>query len=126
MRSALKSMCAMRSDWEVCGEATDGQEAVAKASKVAPDLIILDFKMPPFGGLQTAVEIAAILPAIPIVMYTLYKTDGLERAAKSVGVRSVVAKTDGIRDLLRAIDAELPPAPAVAVGSCQESDYKAS
>lgn len=97
----------MRPHWEVCGEAEDGHQAVAQAAQLQPDLIILDFKMPLFDGIQAAREICTTMPSIPIVMYTLYKTDDLEVAAKLAGVRSVVAKEDGVRNLLSAIDAEL-------------------
>jgi len=64
--------------WQVCGEATDGAEAVAMASQLRPDLIILDFKMPLGDGIRAASEILATMPSIPIVMYTLYKTEELE------------------------------------------------
>lgn len=47
------------------------------------------------------------MPSTPIVMYTLYKTEELESAAKLVGVRAVVGKEDGVRSLLSAVDAEL-------------------
>src|ERR1700724_3162768 len=47
------------------------------------------------------------MPSVPIVMYTLYKTEELESAAKLVGVRAVVGKEDGVRSLLTAVDAEL-------------------
>ena len=100
-------MFAMRPHWEVCGEATDGPETVVKASELRPDLIILDFKMPFSNGIQAASEIRTSMPSIPIIMYTLYKTDELEVAAKMVGIRCVVAKEDGVRSLLSAIDAEL-------------------
>jgi len=99
----------MRPQWQVCGEAEDGREAVLKASELKPDLIILDFKIPLANGIQAASEICTTMPSIPIIMYTLYKTDELETAAKLVGIRSVVAKEDGVRNLLSAIDAELPP-----------------
>lgn len=107
MRSALKSIFAMRPNWEVCGEAADGHEAVAKACHLQPDLIILDFKMPLADGLKAASEIGQTMPHVPIVMYTLYKTDKLEMAAKLVGIRAVVAKEDGVRSLLTAVDSEL-------------------
>lgn len=110
MRSALKTVFAMRPKWEVCGEATDGREAVTKVSELQPDLIIMDFKMPLADGLQAAREIATTAPSIPIVMYTLYRNDELDAAAKQAGVRSVVSKQDGIVSLLQAIDAELPQA----------------
>jgi DNA-binding NarL/FixJ family response regulator len=70
-------------------------------------MIIVDFKMPPFGGLQIAREICKTRPSVPIVMYTLYKTDKLEASAKLAGIRSVVGKENGICDLLHAIDVEL-------------------
>lgn len=111
MRTALRHMCAMRPEWEVCGEAADFHEVVAKASELQPDLIILDFKMPPFDGLQAVRHICATTPSVPIVMYTLYKTEELEAAAKLAGVRSVVGKEHGVRDLLNAIDIELSTKP---------------
>jgi DNA-binding NarL/FixJ family response regulator len=107
MRTALKAIFALRPDWHVCGEASDGAEAVAKAAQLQPDIIILDFKMPLGDGIRAASEILLAMPSIPIVMYTLYKTDELESAAKLVGVRAVVAKEDGVRSLLTAVDAEL-------------------
>jgi DNA-binding NarL/FixJ family response regulator len=105
-------MFAMRPNWEVCGEAADFREVLAKGSELQPDLIILDFKMPPFDGLNGASEICATMPSVPIVMYTLYKTVELEIAAKLVGIRAVVAKENGVGDLLSAIDAELAHAQA--------------
>jgi DNA-binding NarL/FixJ family response regulator len=107
MRSALKSIFVMRPNWVVCGEAQDAKEAVAKAMELRPDLIVMDFKMHHSDGLTAASDILRLMPSIPIVMFTLYKTDELEAAAKMVGVRCVVGKEDGVRTLLRAIDAEL-------------------
>jgi DNA-binding NarL/FixJ family response regulator len=107
MRSALKAIFALRSHWQVCGEATDGAEAVAMALQLQPDLIILDFKMPLGDGIRAASQILMAMPSTPIVMYTLYKTEELESAAKLVGIRAVVGKEDGVRSLLSAVDAEL-------------------
>jgi DNA-binding NarL/FixJ family response regulator len=110
MRNALKTIFAMRPKWEICGEATDGLEVVTKVAELQPDLILMDFKMPLADGIQAAAEISATSPSIPIVMYTLYRNDELDAAAKQAGVRSVVAKQDGVLNLLEAIDAELPHA----------------
>jgi DNA-binding NarL/FixJ family response regulator len=107
MRDALKAIFALRAAWQVCGEASDGAEVVAMASQLQPDLIILDFKMPLADGIRAASEILMAMPSTPIVMYTLYKTEELESAAKLVGVRAVVGKEDGVRSLLRVVDAEL-------------------
>ena len=46
MREALRTLFVLRPNWEICGEAEDGREAVAKATELQPDVIVLDFKMP--------------------------------------------------------------------------------
>ena len=107
MRNALKVMFALRPQWVVCGEAEDFPEVMAKALELRPDVIVVDFKMPPFNGIESVRKIARVLPSVPIIMYTLYKTEELEAAAKSAGARSVVGKEQGIQYLLAAIEAEL-------------------
>jgi DNA-binding NarL/FixJ family response regulator len=109
MRTALKAVFVMRPDWVVCGEAQDAKEVVAKATELNPDLIVMDFKMHHSDGLTAASDILRLMPAIPIVMFTLYKTEELEAAAKMVGIRCVIGKEDGVRTLLRAIETELKP-----------------
>jgi DNA-binding NarL/FixJ family response regulator len=107
MRMAVRALCGVHPDWQVCGEAEDGREAVAKAAELQPDLIVMDFKMPLTDGLKAGSEIGISMPTIPIVMYTLYKTRELEVAAKMVGIRQVVGKEDGANHLLSAIEVEL-------------------
>jgi two-component system, NarL family, response regulator NreC len=107
MRTALKAIFVMRPNWVVCGEAQDAKEAVAKATELHPDLIVMDFKMHHSDGLTAASDILRLMPSIAIVMFTLYKTDELEAAAKLVGVRRVIGKEDGVQTLLCAIDTEL-------------------
>ena len=107
MRLALRTTVTLHPQWEVCGEATDGREAVAKASQLQPDLIILDFRLPVANGIKAGSEITSSMPRIPIVMYTLYKTPELEVAAKLVGIRQVVGKEDGAKHLVSAIETAL-------------------
>jgi DNA-binding NarL/FixJ family response regulator len=107
MRTALKTLFVMRPNWEICGEASDGIEAVEKAGELKPDLVVMDFRMHFADGLKAATQIVKSQPSLPIVMYTLYKSEDLEAAAKRIGVRQVVAKEDGVQTLLRAMDAEL-------------------
>jgi DNA-binding NarL/FixJ family response regulator len=109
MRSALKTLFALRADWAVCGEAQDAKEAIAKAAELRPDLIVMDYKMHHSDGLAAADGIFRVLPDVPIVMFTLYKTDELEYAASLIGIRSVVGKEEGVQTLLRAIEQELNP-----------------
>ena len=107
MRKALKALLVMHPQWEVCGEAEDGDDAIAKATQLKPDLIIMDFKMHHLDGLMAANEIFRTMPRVPIVMYTLYRNDEVEATAKLVGIRRVVGKEDGAHTLLKAIESEL-------------------
>jgi len=108
MREALKHLFKLRKHWEVCGEAEDAKEAIRKAEELRPDLIVMDYKMHDSDGLQAADGIFKVLPDVPVVMFTLYKTEELERAATSIGIRCVVGKEEGVHTLLRAIECQLP------------------
>ena len=107
MRMALRALIKLHPDWQICGEADDGREVVAKAAELQPDLVVLDFKMPVANGIKAGSEIFTSMPTIPIVMYTMYRTPELELAAKLVGIRQVIAKEDGGKCLLSAIETEL-------------------
>jgi CheY-like chemotaxis protein len=80
--------------FSICAEAENGVEAIERAGEQAPDLIILDQSMPVMSGLQAAPELRRLLPATPIVLFTLYRDQvSLEHAA-AAGISSVVAKPD--------------------------------
>jgi chemotaxis response regulator CheB len=57
---------------EVCGDAVDGRDAIEKAARLEPDLVILDVAMPRLNGLEAASRIRKLLPGVPIVMFTMY------------------------------------------------------
>jgi len=107
MRKALKLTIGTHPGWAVCGEADNGREVLAKAVELQPDVVILDFKMPPVNGIKAGIELSLSMPNMPVVMYTLYKTPELDVAAKLVGIREVVGKEDGGRNLVRAIESAL-------------------
>jgi DNA-binding NarL/FixJ family response regulator len=94
-------------EWEVCGEAANGRDALEKVQLMKPDLIVLDFLMPGMDGLQTAREIGKLVPSIPILMFTMHLSRQLVEEARNVGIRGAVAKSDaghiieGVEALLR-------------------------
>ena len=112
MRKALRGLFERCRGWEVCGEAEDGRAAVIQAKLLQPDIVVLDYRMPDSDGLEAASEIIHVLPKVPIVVFTLYKTTQLEAAAKLIGVRSVIGKEEGVVPLLRAIESQFPELPA--------------
>ena len=109
MRRALGVLFALHKNWEVCGEAEDANEAIRKARQLHPDLVVLDYKMHCSDGFQAADGILKTIPDVPIVMFTLYKTDELERAANLIGIRRVIGKEEGVQTLLQVMEQLLPP-----------------
>ena len=113
----IRTLLGANPEWEVCGEAADGQEALAKANEMHPDVIVLDFAMPVMNGLMAAQEITKVQPTIPIVLNTLYNSPQVELEAKKHGIRKVVEKThsgalvSAIRELAdkRSPRADAPP-----------------
>jgi CheY-like chemotaxis protein len=86
----------------VSGEAASGREAIERADELAPDVIVLDERMPDLDGLQTARLILERRPGQPIILCTAYVDDGLERRAQAVGIQICLAKSE-LRDLPAAI-----------------------
>jgi two-component system response regulator NreC len=103
-RTGLKVLLAGRSDCEICGEATDGRQAVMKAIDLNPDLIILDYSMPGMDGLHVAQEIFKALPTTLILICTLFPSRELEREAMKYGVRHVISKAEMSKALVAVIE----------------------
>jgi two-component system, response regulator PdtaR len=92
-----------RSGFEVVAEARDGEEAVALARSEAPDLALLDVKMPKLDGIDAARRILEERP-IPIVMVTAYGEQELVARAVEAGVFGYLVKPFRETDLLPAIE----------------------
>ena len=107
VRKVLKTTLENYSNWEVCGQATNGLEAVQKAAELHPDLIILDFAMPVMDGLGAARRILSASPSVPILIFTNYYFPSLLVEADSVGVRQVIDKGVAGNELLFAVETVL-------------------
>lgn len=123
IRKLLSTVLSQDGNWNVCGTAANGRQAVLLAHQLKPDLIILDIAMPMLDGLHATVEILKHSPAVPIILYTLHKNDQIELEGKKAGARKVLSKTepvefllDSIRELLVSASAPgIPPQETVAV-----------
>ena len=87
--------------YEVVGEATNGEEAVALANELKPDLAILDVKMPKLDGISAAEKIVEIAP---VLMLTAFSQKDLVERALDAGVMAYVVKPFTIDDLIPAIE----------------------
>lgn len=92
VRNALRRLF-NASEFEVSGEAQDGQEAIDKAELLKPDLIILDLSMPVMNGLQAAAPLRKILPDVRLILFTMHDGPEVERLAKMAGIHAVIGKS---------------------------------
>jgi CheY-like chemotaxis protein len=93
VRTALRTLLEAAGAWEVIA-VENGQEAIAKAQELKPNVIILDLVMPVMDGLRAARQISQMLPDVPLLMHTMHWSPQVEIEAQKVGVRKVVPKSD--------------------------------
>lgn len=105
VRKGLVSLLQQQPDWQVCGEAGDGREAVEKAAQLKPDVVILDIGMPSLNGLEAARQILKTNPSARVLILTLHDSDQVVRDVLNAGARGFLLKSDAARDLVAAIEA---------------------
>ncbi len=105
VRRCVRSLLASREDWDICGEAVDGYDAIRKAKELKPDVVLLDISMPHLSGLEAAPVIRKETPQSEILIFSQHEASQMRQAALQAGARGYVAKSDAARDLLAAIEA---------------------
>jgi DNA-binding NarL/FixJ family response regulator len=93
-RCGLRTLLELNSDWQVCGEAVDGADAVRAAVRLAPDLILMDFSMPQKDGIQAAREIVESGNGVPILLVTLNLSPQIMEQARDAGMRGAISKVE--------------------------------
>jgi two-component system response regulator NreC len=115
VRQGVQSVIDEQPNWEVCGVAATGREAVARARELKPDVVILDMTMPELNGLDAAILIRRHLPEAEILMFTVHESDDLIRKAFEAGVKSFIFKTEPPQFLVEAIESLARHKPYVTV-----------
>ena len=105
IRRMVRSVLQVHPNFEVCGEAMDGAQAVEEAKKVKPDVLVLNVTMPVMNGFEAAREIKAILPNSAIVILSQNADREFVEEAKKIGVRAYVAKSRAGEALVKAVEA---------------------
>jgi DNA-binding NarL/FixJ family response regulator len=105
VRKGLVALLQAQSDWQVCGEAGDGRDAVDKAHQLRPDVVILDIGMPSLNGLEATRQILKTNPHARVLILTLHDSDQVVRDVLNAGARGFLLKSDAARDLVAAVEA---------------------
>jgi len=105
VRKGLVALLQQQPNWEVCGEAGDGREAVEKTRELRPDVLILDIGMPSLNGLEATRQILKLNPQARVLILTLHDSDQVVRDVLNAGARGFLLKSDAARDLVAAVEA---------------------
>ena len=105
VRAGLRALLEEQTGWEVVAEAVDGRDAVEKAGKLKPDVVVIDIAMPSLNGLEAVRQIVKAVPNTKVLVLTMYDSDPLIQQVLQAGARGYLLKSDAGRDLVSAIDA---------------------
>jgi len=105
VREGIRTLIARsRPEWEICGEARDGEEALEAVRSLKPDVVILDVTMPKLSGLEAAPRIAKLGLGCRVLMFTMHDSERLASEVRQAEAQGLVLKSQAARDLIRAVD----------------------
>ncbi len=104
MRKGLRTAIEPHPDWEICGEATTGQEALEQTQALQPDLVVLDVSMPVLNGLEAAHRIAKRMPDVKILLFTMHNSPQFAKDVRKSGAHGYVCKSSGEEVLTHAME----------------------
>lgn len=100
IRHTLCQLFTAEADFDVCGEAENGLQAIEKAQELRPELIVMDLSMPVMNGIDAARALKSLLPAVPLIIFSEYSNVFSENEARSAGVSALVSKSEHVSVLL--------------------------
>jgi two-component system, NarL family, nitrate/nitrite response regulator NarL len=103
VRKSLRSTIEQELEWRVCGEAANGAEGVSAATRLRPDIVVLDLSMPVMNGIEAARQLKRLVPQSHLLMFTSFATATLEEAARDAGIEAFVSKTEGAVPLVQSL-----------------------
>jgi DNA-binding NarL/FixJ family response regulator len=103
VRDGLRMRLELEPDLTIVGEARDGQEAVALAQTLVPDVVVMDVEMPGLDGIEAARQLQERAPAMAIVMLSIHCDAATQSRAREAGAIAFVEKRAAIGVLLAEI-----------------------
>ena len=105
VRQGVRALIQGEIEWEICGEAVDGRNAIALAERLVPDVVVMDLGMPELNGLDAARQIKRALPKTEVLIFTGEESEQLIHEVFAAGARSYILKSDIGAHLVTAIRA---------------------
>jgi len=105
IRQGLRAVIAERRNWELCGEAGNGRQAVELARELRPELVVMDLTMPELNGLDATRKIREALPRAQVLILTMHDSETLAQEVLAAGARGYLLKNDAPELLPKAIEA---------------------
>jgi DNA-binding NarL/FixJ family response regulator len=103
VRQGVRNLVSSQPDMELCGEATIGRDAVDLATRLVPDVAILDISMPGLNGIEATRQILKSNPEIRVLMFTMHEAEQLVHEVFGAGAKGYLLKSDAGRHLIAAI-----------------------
>ena len=104
IRRGVQGILSAYPEWELCGEADNGQDGIRLAGELRPDVVIMDVSMPGLNGLEVTRIIHDVLPEIKVLLLTLHSSSEFVRSAFLAGAQGYVLKSDAEHELVRALN----------------------
>jgi DNA-binding NarL/FixJ family response regulator len=104
VRDVIRNFLRDHEEIEICGEAVDGLEALEKAQRLKPDLVLLDLVMPEINGAEVASILKHKMPNIRIILFTMYTERIGKFLSSAIGVDAVLSKPDGMTHIVESIN----------------------
>jgi len=103
VRRGLRAVLEAEADWQVIDEAPNGLDAVEKAERHKPDIVLMDISMPELNGLEAARRIRRNLPTVEVLFLTMHESEQMIREGMDAGGRGFLLKSDAGHELVPAV-----------------------
>ena len=104
VRQGIRRVLEVKPDWEICGEASNGQEAVQMAQELTPDIIIMDVTMPVMSGIEAADEISRLPIGSRVLFFTMHDSSSMAGSVRRSAAQGYVVKSRAAQDLVLALE----------------------
>lgn len=104
VRQGIRSVLESKPEWGICGEASNGQEAVRMAQELTPDIIIMDVTMPVMSGFEAADEISRLPIGSRVLFFTMHDAGSMAGSVRRFSAHGYVVKSRAAQDLIQALE----------------------